>query len=503
MRNALHNSGAWVITAVVTMLATPYIVFALGAEGYGVYILLTGLVGYYALFDLALGQGLVKFVAEYNAAGDEYGIAASLNVGLSLQIVAGMAGSILLAAGADLVLALFNVPGSLLQSAKISLYLCSAGFFVSMIGGTLNSVLMGLQRYDISSKINAASNSATVITTVLVLLAGGGLTGAVAVAVISSFVTCAVYYYSTRRFLKTWRFALTLRGPVVRSVTHFSSYLFLSRISDITNNYLGRFLIGYLLGPVAVTVYSVPAKLLNATWGLLGSGFGVLFPFASEMGVADNSELRARVFLKGSRFFAAVMLPALALLFAFSYPILKIWMGEEFARNAWPVLSILSLSSILASGTTIPIQLVLGWGHSKVVGVFSLGTVVTYLAALVLLSPLWGIIGTAFALVIATIPGLFLVLVLLRRVVRIGVVSYIGAVYKYHLLGVISAGVVLLAHDSVASLPTGLLVLIMATFMAIYVAMLWAAGWLPVGEIVKHILPDERELQEQEQSSRT
>jgi O-antigen/teichoic acid export membrane protein len=490
VRNALHNSGAWVVTALVAMLSTPYLVYALGAEGYGVYVLLTSLVGYYGLFDLALGQGVVKFVAQYAAEGNDEGITQSINAALSLQLLAGAVGSCLLALGADFVLHVLRVSDVLLDSARISLFLCCGGFFFTMINGTLNSVLMGLQRYDVSSKIKAITNSAVVIVTVGVVAGGGGLTAAVLVTVAGSLVSCLVSYRIVRMFVRTWRFSPALRGHFVKSVYRFSSFLFLSRISDLANNYLGRFLIGGLLGPAAVTVYTVPTKLLNAIWGVLGSGFGVLMPFASEMTHTHDDQAKRSLFLKASRLFAVATLPLFALLFAFSYPILRLWMGEAFAREAWPVLSILSVASVVASVTSIPIQLILGWGHSRLVGLFSLGTIIAYIGALVVLSPAWGVVGAAASMVIAGLPGLCMVFVVLRRVVHVRWLEYVRSVYLYHVIGLAAAVALWMLRDYIAGLSLGAAALTAATFALLYFALLGRVGWFPVGAIFQQVRGD-------------
>src|SRR5438094_9823521 len=84
-RNALYNSGAWAVSVLIAILVTPYLVRKLGTEGYGVYALLTSLVGYFSLMDLGLGQGVTKFVAQYVAQDDAEAVASSIGSALSVQ----------------------------------------------------------------------------------------------------------------------------------------------------------------------------------------------------------------------------------------------------------------------------------------------------------------------------------------------------------------------------------------------------------------------------------
>src|SRR3970040_546128 len=66
-RNAVSGSSGFVFISLIGLLITPFLVANFGIEQYGIYILVISVVGYYGIFDFGLGQGLIKFVAEFNA----------------------------------------------------------------------------------------------------------------------------------------------------------------------------------------------------------------------------------------------------------------------------------------------------------------------------------------------------------------------------------------------------------------------------------------------------
>ena len=94
----------------VAFLTTPYIVYKLSAEIYGVYALLTGLIGFYGLLDLGLGQGVTKFVAQFKAVNDSKKINRSINAALLVQISLGALASAMIWLFDDQILALLNIP---------------------------------------------------------------------------------------------------------------------------------------------------------------------------------------------------------------------------------------------------------------------------------------------------------------------------------------------------------------------------------------------------------
>lgn len=186
VRNALYSSASWGANVVINLLSVPIFVLNLGAEGYGIYALLTGLVGYFGLLDLGLGQGLIKFVAEHHAKEDEDGIADSVNAAIIVQSVSGGIGFFLLVFYAREILGLLNVSASVMETATSALNFSALGFLLSMASGVYSSALMGLQRFETVSKISITCSTLSTIVSIGVLYIGGKLVDVILVTVIQS-----------------------------------------------------------------------------------------------------------------------------------------------------------------------------------------------------------------------------------------------------------------------------------------------------------------------------
>ena len=89
--NSLFSSGSSAVVIVVALITTPFFVEKMTAEVYGIYLMLSRLVGYYALVDLGLGQGVTKFVAESVARNDLRRAVQSINVAFVVQALGGIA----------------------------------------------------------------------------------------------------------------------------------------------------------------------------------------------------------------------------------------------------------------------------------------------------------------------------------------------------------------------------------------------------------------------------
>lgn len=60
IHNAIFNILRWVFSIGLSFLVLPYIVDRLGANIYGIFVVITSGVGYFALLDLGLGSAVTK-----------------------------------------------------------------------------------------------------------------------------------------------------------------------------------------------------------------------------------------------------------------------------------------------------------------------------------------------------------------------------------------------------------------------------------------------------------
>lgn len=487
IKNAAFNSGAWGINVVVTLLSTPLIVYKLTIEGYGIYALLTSLIGYYSLMDLGIGQGITKFVAEYQAKGDQEGISQAINGALLVQVATGLVASILLIVFAEPILHLLRVSPQFWEDATLGLYISAVGFFFMMIASTLSSALMGLQRYDLTSTVGGILNIVLTGLIVIVLSLGAGLKEVIYLTGGSGLVMTVIYWVFLRRLLPDWRISMKINWKLLLNLFNFSAYLFISKISNLFSTYIVRFVVGAFLGPAMVTYYVVPAKLINAVGSLLGGSAMVLFPFASELGSLQDKIRVQKLFLSGSRLFAAMSVPLFLTLYIAARPILTIWMGPEFAQRGSGVLGLLALASLIGSLTVVPNLVTMGLGHSRVIGLYSILNIVMYAIFLPLFTDKWGLLGTAWAMLLVTMPSFGLIVYQARRIVQVPLQTYLRMVINFHLIPLIIS-VILGLLISRFVFPSAILAsLVPIIYCALYFGIMMVVGIIPLQELQERI----------------
>jgi O-antigen/teichoic acid export membrane protein len=402
-RNALSNLMGAVVPALVALGTVPLVVKGLGDASYGVYSLVTAIVGYFAVIDINVTAGSVKFVAQFAARRDQDKINQTIFFGVVVYALLGLAGGLGLYTGAHyFVTRVFAVPSALTIEAVATLKLAALGFFVGQLQNYLQSVPQSLMRYDIASKVEMLFGTVVPLLTVLVLMLGYGLFEVILLRVITSAIHCLVLWRAIRLLLPE----LAFRRPgaaIKRELLGFSAYAFLSRFAALSYAYADKLIIGALIGVTPLAYFTVASTLANRVLGLTYRLSGVFFPAASALSANGEFARLDRVYLKATRYVVFLNAAMLVLVAVFSHQILRYWMNPEFARHGAVVLAVMAMSQFIDSLTTLPSLVNDGMGHPQVSGVFALARAGAGLLIVYLGVASWGIDGAAWGHLLASL----------------------------------------------------------------------------------------------------
>lgn len=472
VRNALANLLGAAIPAVVALGTVPLVVRGLGEAGYGVYALITAIVGYFAIIDINVTAGSVQHIAahwahtapqkqaqedraKHSKARDALaGIDQTITFGLLVYGALGAAGGVAIWACAPwLVRDVFTVPAALIGAATAALKLAAAGFFVGQLQSYLDSVPQSLMRYDSSARLDVLFGSVVPLATVLALMVGGGLYEVILLRVGASTVHCLLLWRTIDRLLPAFR----LRWPVQalrRSLLHFSAYACLNRFAAMSYAYADKLMIGALVGVAGLAVYAVAATLANRLLGLTGRLASVLFPAASALAASDELPRLAAIYLKASRYLTFINGAMLLLVAVFAAPILHYWISADFARRGATVLAVMALSQCIDSLTALPSLVNDGMGHPAVTGSFALARALLGLATVYAGVRLAGIDGAAWGHLAASF---IVTIVFLRyvhgRTVPVKLRTVVKGAYLPGALGLLAIAVLALLAQGAA--PAG------------------------------------------------
>ncbi len=191
------------------------------------------------------------------------------------------------------------------------------------------------------------------------------------------------------------KIARQMLGFGVQMVGSTSVYTFYS--------YVDNYAVGRMLGTEALGHYGRAFNLTSKTVDSVNRTIGVvLFPSYSQL--QKDKEQLSRAYLKSLRIISSITIPIALGLFAVADELIPTLMGKAWIP-AIPALKVLSLMSLLKPVSSTTSALFISTGHPGFNLRAGLAVTATLIPGILLLLP-WGIVGVAYAVVIAHAVGL-------------------------------------------------------------------------------------------------
>lgn len=404
LRNSFANFLGGALPALVTIVTLPIIVSGLGEDAYGIFALIVAIVGYFAIIDINITAGSVKYLAEYHAKADKEKINQVVSLGTAIYVGIGLIGGIVIVAAAPwLVGHVFKVPPALHDMATHAMRIGGVGFLLSQLQLYLQSIPQSLGRYDISARFEASFGMLIPILTVIVVVLGGDLVAVVLLRVAASVLNVGLLWRRIRQLLPDYRW-LAPRAEITRTVLSFSGFAYLKRIASVTYTQADKLIIGALAGVQWLTFYVVAFTLVSRVFNMTFRISAVMFPTSSTLAARDEIDRLRRLYLVAVRYTVFLNGAIMILLVVLAHSLLTVWMGVDFAARSATVLALLAMAAFVDSLTNLPSMINDGLGYPKVTGLFAVSRAVMGASLAYVMVGQWGILGAAISqLVVAVV----------------------------------------------------------------------------------------------------
>ncbi|MBP9663883.1 MAG: oligosaccharide flippase family protein [Pyrinomonadaceae bacterium] len=479
IRNVLFGLVTWILPLCLGLVATPILVGSLGHSEYGLFALILGLVGYSFTFNF--GRAITKYVAEYRATGRTQDIAGIISSSLTLNITIGLAGSIVLCLLADwLVRDVFAIPAPEQQQTVNAIYLASAIIFFTMLSQVFSSVLHGLQRFDVYSKIFSIHSVLLVSGNIVLALLNFDLLGLLEFNLALLVGFCIIYAIAAARLLPGPIFGISLGKGILRKIVAYSGAIVAYQVLGNLVLLFERGWITQRLGSESLTYYVVPMSLGIYLHGFVSSLVLVVFPLASEL-EHDRHRLQ-KLYTKATKLISAMVVFIVLSVLIVNERFFTLWMGADFAVVASPLLVPHIICFGLFAILTISWQMTEGLGRPHFNAILTAVSSLICISLMVALIVPYGLLGVAVARLIG-FGTIFFSIFLAER-------SFFGAVqsdfWLTHLCRVVPAAAAAAIGEYVLAmfLPFGWLPLIgiVAAGAAVYALVLWLLDFVTADE---------------------
>lgn len=394
-RNTLAQSGSLIAGYLFSFLLAPLMISRLGLDAFGVWAVTGAFASYAGLLDLGIGRALIRFIAVYDAAGDERRIEECVGLGLIATLVVGTASAV-----AAFFLAPFAADQlGVLDSDEMRLVLLSsvAIWTLNGIDGVFNAVGLGLRRMvppNVSTTIGVTINfafsvAALLASSSLVLYAGANAAAGV-LALVPSFF--AMRYVWRAPFL-----AFPSRA-LVKEVLGFSIKDQIGWLADLVNFQTDKVIVALMVDIRAAAVYEVASRVVLAVRSLAVLTVSAMVPTAAARIVEEGREVIGEMYRRYTLRACSISFPLFTLT-AVSAPFLLIaWLGEA-PGDAELLVPFLTLAYLVNMTTGVGTTIAIGAGHPGLASANSVMIAIVNVILTVALAPLfglWGVVGGTF-----------------------------------------------------------------------------------------------------------
>ncbi len=380
----------------VSLVATPFVIRLLGAEGYGVYILIGLIPAYLGFADFGMSMASTKFGSEAYAEGDEDKEARIVRTAALIALLTSVpiAGLLMIFAGS--IIGLFNVPAEYLSEATLALRLAAVTFVINILCGIFNTPQLARLRMDLNTFINASSRILGLIATPIVLYLGYGIVGAISVLLTASLLTLTGHLIVSHRLLPHL-IGATIETRILRTMSKFGGALVVGAIAAALLVNAEKGMLAAVVSARDLAFYSVAFTLAGMITLFSGSMIQSLIPAFSQLQTDEKKGQLKSIYSRGIRLSLVWVIPAMVLLALVAKPFFTIWAGPEFGENSvWPLYMLLAglVFNILAY---VPHSVILSFGRSDLLAKIYWIELVPYIAAVWFLADRFGAVGAAAA----------------------------------------------------------------------------------------------------------
>ncbi len=350
---------------------TPFFLHSLGAERYGCYMLLGGIVGLGVVLSAGTGAATIKYTASALNQSDAKSATTSIvQMSLAMALVGG-------ASLAGLICVFFwYIGGTLFEKMgdlpliRLTGLTAAVVLLIEQLDNVYSSALKGGERFGIVARIEILTRSVQTLGA----LAAVYLWHDLSALYVSLIITAAFRLVLKGAICKSY-LGLGSLWPTFREIGKFFEFAkwgWLSGAGVMMFGVADRFVVGAMLGSASLAHYAIATQLAQQIHGLNAAAASVIFPATSRLA---HERSRATLWRMIGQAMCAIFclstLMAVILLFCGEW-ILVLWVGAETARSVLHTLQSFVIAYWLLAMNIVPYYLLLGVGRVRLVGILVL-----------------------------------------------------------------------------------------------------------------------------------
>lgn len=415
--NVLYNLLGYTLPLIFALFFIPILLKNLGTDRFGLLNLAWIVIGYFGFFDLGIGRALTKIVAEKIGTNSISEIPSLFWTSIFLMSAFSSFVAILLFIFSDhIIFSALKIPFNLQEEALSAFYLLIISIPIVSTTAGMRGLFEAYQRFDIVNIIRVILGVLSFLSPVIVVLFTNNLIWIIAPLVLIRIIIWIIYLLQSFRLNPGIKKNIVLDIKLIKTIFRLSSWMTISNITVPIIVYVDRVLIASLISAAAVAFYATPYEIITKLLIVPGALTAVLFPTFSANYLIDN-KATIKLSNKAMKYIALLLFPIIAIISAFSFELLQLWLGKDFATNSYIILQFLSIGILFNSIAYIPFSFIEGIGRPDITAKLQLIELPLYVIFMWIAINSNGIYGAAFIYMLRMIIDCMLMIYFSKKIV--------------------------------------------------------------------------------------
>lgn len=331
--NTSSNMAQLIVSMVVTFVMAPIYLELMGHHDYGLREMVLALVGYMGMLDLGMRPTISRFASMHNARGERVSLLTVYSCSLVFMFFVGLVLSVFFVIWAFAFPEVLD-PQNGEETTKYMLFLLLIGAQLIFVFPKLvtESYLEGLQRYYFKNMVNILSTITIAVIAYHYMTPQNALVLLVGLVAISQAIKLVIFglvllkptlgtIYPNLRYFS---------GEKLREMLSFGLKSFIQGAATKVEKMSDRIVIGTILGPAMIPVYTIPATLVGYISSITMTLSHTFMPLFSDLSARGQQNRIKAIYLLASKLLVGLIIPMGVGICLIGGPFISIWMEGQF-----------------------------------------------------------------------------------------------------------------------------------------------------------------------------
>ncbi len=406
VRNSAANLARFGITSVVSFFLPAYLTRHLSVEVYGAWVLILQMGAYVAYLDFGVQTAVAKYIAEYDAKGDWAGCNRCASVGFVILAAASVLGVCLTVGLTWAVPELFRkMPVAQYHDVRIGILFVGISLSIGLSASVFSAIFLGLQRYQVPMIATVIGKLLYALALCLSVYFHGDLAVMGAAVAVANLLAAALQVILWQRLAGHISVALqNIDRGMLKQMLAYCGVMTIWLVCMLFVSGIDLMIVGHY-DFAQTAFYSIAASPTNFIVMVIGAILGPLLPATSALSTERTPRQMSGILVRATRYAGIILLASGLPGIVAAYPLINLWVGENYARHSVEFLRILLLANIIRNFCLPYATMVVATAKQLVATASAITEALVNLIASVWLAQHYGAMGVAAGTLIGAVAG--------------------------------------------------------------------------------------------------